>query len=325
MQFKRVVTLAVMAALVMVGGLDKAQAQSDYPNKEIRWIIPWNPGGSNDIMARFLQPILEEQGFKTVIENVPGGTGAVGMGQVATAKPDGYTIGNGTSSTLSIIAQGKAPLKNDDFTHVIRLSVDPLMLVVPGDSKNDTLQKFVQHMKDNPGKVTIGTPGTNNLNHIFAAMTARGAGVDYRHVPYPGGSRVVAELMGNQIEAGVLKPSETIEQIKAGDLKPLGVFGKKRLDVLPDVPTFEEAEIDVFPFGPVVQMGYIEAPAGLDPEVRKKLADAFEKALTSQKFKDFAAKSGFVIDPIRGEELEKEVEGVAGAIKQVADKTFQKK
>lgn len=325
MQFMRVVTLVAMASLAMAGGLTKAQAQSDYPNKEIRWIIPWNPGGSNDIMARFLQPLLEEQGFKTVIENVPGGTGAVGMGQVATAPADGYTIGNGTSSTLAIIAQDKAPLKNENFTHVIRLSVDPLMLVVPGNSKYDTLEKFIKHMKDNPGKVTIGTPGTNNLNHIFAAMTARGAGVEYRHVPYPGGSRVVAELMGNQIEAGVLKPSETIEQIKAGDLKPLGVFGKKRLDVLPDVPTFEETEIDVFPYGPVVQMGYIEAPAGLDPEVRKKLADAFEKALTSQKFKDFAAKSGFVIDPIRDDELEKEVSGVAGAIKQVADKTFQKK
>ena len=325
MQFMRVVTLVAMASLAMAGGLAGAQAQSDYPNKEIRWIIPWNPGGSNDIMARFLQPLLEEQGFKTVIENVPGGTGAVGMGQVATAKPDCYTIGNGTSSTLAIIAQEKAPLKNENFTHVIRLSVDPLILVVPGNSESDTLEAFVKHMKDNPGKVTIGTPGTNNLNHIFAAMTARGADVEYRHVPYPGGSRVVAELMGNQIEAGVLKPSETIEQIKAGDLKPLGVFGKKRLDVLPDLPTFEEAGIDVFPYGPVVQMGYIEAPAGLDPEVRKKLADAFEKALTSQKFKDFAAKSGFVVDPIRDGDLDKEIEGVSGAIKQVADKTFQKK
>lgn len=315
---------AVAAAAVMATGLAAAQAADDYPSKEIRWIIPWNPGGSNDIMARYLQPILEQQGFKTVIENIPGGTGAVGMGQVATAKPDGYTIGNGTSSTLAIIAQDKAPLENENFTHIIRLSVDPLMLVVPGNGKHDTLDKFINHMKQNPGKVTIGTPGTNNLNHIFAAMTARGAGVEYRHVPYPGGSRVVAELMGNQIEAGVLKPSETLEQIKAGDLKALGVYGKKRLEVLPDVPTFAEKDIDVFPFGPVVQMGYIEAPAGLDPKVREKLTQAFKTALTSAKFQDFAKKRGFVVDPISGAELEKEVEGVAGAIKQVADKTFKK-
>lgn len=299
-----------------------ATAQSDYPNREIRWIIPWNPGGSNDIMARFLQPILAEQGFDTVIENVPGGTGAIGMGQVATAKPDGYTIGNGTSSTLALIAQGKAPLKNDHFTHVIRLSVDPLMLVVPGNSEFDTLDEFIQHMKDNPGDVTIGTPGTNNLNHIFAAMTARGADVDYRHVPYPGGSRVVAELMGNQIEAGVLKPSETMEQIQAGDLKALGVYANERLDVLPDVPTFADAGIDVFPYGPVVQMGYIEAPAGLDPEVRAKLTEAFHTAITGPKFTEFAEKNGFTLSPISGDELDTEVNGVAEAIGEVANQVF---
>jgi tripartite-type tricarboxylate transporter receptor subunit TctC len=154
-------------------------------------------------------------------------------------------------------------------------------------------------------------------------MTARGAGVDFRYVPYPGGSRVVAELMGNQIEAGVLKPSETMEQIKAGDLIPLGVFGRKRLDVLPDVPTFAEKGIDVFPYGPVVQMAYIDAPAGLDPEIRKRLADAFEAALTSAKFKAFSEKGGFLIDPIRGEELDSEINGVAAAIKKVAAQTFK--
>lgn len=294
----------------------------DYPSKEVRWVIPWNAGGSNDIMARYLQPILEEQGVSVVIENLPGGTGAVGMGDVATSRADGYTIGNGTSSTLSIIAQGKAPLSNDDFTNVIRVSVDPLILVVSGDSEIDTLDGFLSHMKDNPGDVTIGTPGTNNLNHIFAAMTARGAGVDYRHVPFPGGSRVVAELMGNQIQAGVLKPSETMEQIRAGELKPLGAFSPDRLEILPDVPTFEEVGVDVFPYGPVVQMAYIQAPAGLDPEIENALADAFEAALTSDTFRDFAAKNGFVIDPLRGDELDAEVEGVAGAIAEVATQVF---
>lgn len=323
MRLIRRVGLATIAAAALVLNAGPGFGQSSYPEREIRWIIPWNPGGSNDIMARFLQPLLEKEGLPVVIENVPGGTGAIGMGQVATAKPDGYTIGNGTSSTLALIAQGKAPLKNDHFTHVIRVSIDPLMLLVPGNSEHDTLQEFLDHMKANPGKVTIGTPGTNNLNHIFAAMTARGAGVEYRHVPYPGGSRVVAELMGNQIEAGVLKPSETMEQIKAGDLKPLGVFGNERLDVLPDVPTFKEIGVDVFPYGPVVQMAYIEAPAGLDPEIRKKLADAFHAAITSDEFRAFAEQNGFVIDPIAGEELDKEVEAVAEAIGQVADRVFE--
>lgn len=310
---------AVSLALAPVAGPVMAQ---DYPSKEVRWVIPWNAGGSNDIMARYLQPILEEQGVSVVIENLPGGTGAVGMGDVAVSQPDGYTIGNGTSSTLAIMAQGKAPLSNDDFTNVIRVSVDPLILVVPGDSEIDTLAQFLEHMKENPGDVTIGTPGTNNLNHVFAAITAQGVGVDYRHVPFPGGSRVIAELMGNQIAAGVLKPSETIEQISNGDLKALGAFSDERLDLLPDVPTFAEEGVDVFPYGPVVQMAYIQAPAGLDPEVEETLADAFEAALTSNQFREFADKNGFIIDPIRGDELDEEVAGVSNAIAEVAERVF---
>lgn len=313
---------SVAAASLITTVAAVPSAAQEYPTKEVRWIIPWNAGGSNDIMARYLQPILAEQGMSVVIENLPGGTGAVGMGEVATSQPDGYTMGNGTSSTLAIIAQDKAPLENSDFTNVIRVSVDPLILVVPGNSEHGSLEAFLAHMKENAGKVAIGTPGTNNLNHIFAAMTARGADVEYRHVPFPGGSRVVAELMGNQIDAGVLKPSETIEQIKAGDLKALGAFSKERLEVLPDVPTFAEAGVDVFPYGPVVQMAYIQAPAGLDPAVEEKMADAFEAALTSDKFRDFAAKNGFVIDPIRGDELDAEVDGVAGAIAEVATQIF---
>ncbi|WBU64796.1 Bug family tripartite tricarboxylate transporter substrate binding protein [Paracoccus aerodenitrificans] len=320
MLYKTILRTVLVTTAATVGAVP-AVAQ-DYPSKEVRWVIPWNAGGSNDIMARYLQPLLEEQGVSVVIENLPGGTGAVGMGDVAVSQPDGYTIGNGTSSTLAIMAQGKAPLSNDDFTNVIRVSVDPLILVIPGSSEIDTLAQFLEYMKENPGDVTIGTPGTNNLNHIFAAMTAQGAGVDYRHVPFPGGSRVIAELMGNQIAAGVLKPSETIEQISNGDLKALGAFSDERLEVLPDVPTFAEEGVDVFPYGPVVQMAYIQAPAGLAPEVEETLADAFEAALTSDQFREFADKNGFVIDPIRGDALDEEVTGVSNAIAEVAQQVF---
>jgi len=314
---------AAAAVTALVAGLPST-AMAQYPDREVRWVIPWNAGGSNDIMARFLQPLLAKEGLKVVIENVPGGTGAVGMGQVATARPDGYTIGNGTSSTLAIIAQGKTPLKNEQFTHIIRVSVDPLILVVPGKSSIKTLDEFMAHLKANPGKVTIATPGANNINHIFAAMTARGAGVAYRHVSYPGGSRVVSELMGQQVEAGVLKPSETMEQIKSGDLRPLGVFENKRLAVLPDVPTFKDKGIDVFPFGPMVQMAYIAAPANMDPKVRATLTAKFKAALESAEFKDFASKNGFLIDPIAGPELDAEVAKVAKAIAIVAQQTFSK-
>lgn len=315
-------SIASVASVVAFSVPGTAAAQ--YPEREVRWVIPWNAGGSNDIMARFLQPILAKQGVKVVVENVAGGTGAIGMGQVATARPDGYTIGMGTSSTLAIIAQGKTPLKNEQFTHIIRISVDPLVLLVPGKSNIKTLDEFMAHMKANPGKVTIGTPGSYNINHIFAVMTGRGAGVPFRHVSYPGGSRVVAELMGQQIEAGVLKPSETMEQIKSGDLRPIGVFANKRLDVLPDVPTFKDRGIDVYPFGPMVQMAYVAAPANMDPKVRATLTAKFKAALESPEFKKFAEQNGFLLDPISGAELDAEVVNVAKAIATVAEQTFPK-
>lgn len=323
MKFGKRIVFSVFFLTSLAVGLSPAMA-GEFPEREVRWVIPWNAGGSNDIMARFLQPLLAKQGLKVVIENVPGGTGAIGMGQVATSRPDGYTIGNGTSSTLAIIAQGKTPLKNEQFTHIIRVSVDPLLLLVPGKSQIKTLDEFIAHMKANSGKVTIGTPGAYNINHIFAVMTARGAGVPFRHVSYPGGSRVIAELMGQQVEAGVLKPSETIEQIKSGDLRPLGVFANTRLDVLPNVPTFKDKGINVFEFGPMVQMAYIAAPANLDPKVRGVLTAKFKAAIESPEFKAFAAKNGFLLDPLSGVELDTEVANVAKAIGIVAKQAFSK-
>ena len=173
------------------------QAQT-YPARDITFIVPWNAGGSNDIAARALDPILREHGIKIVIENVVGATGTIGMRRVASAAPDGYTIGMGTSSTLALIAQGKTPLTNAQFTHIARVSTDPLMLLVPAKAEQKSLDDFIKLMKANPGKVTIGTPGNYNLNHIFASMTARAAGVNYVNVPYTGGSKVVADLLGGQ-------------------------------------------------------------------------------------------------------------------------------
>ena len=187
-------TVAAACAAVLLVQAGPAGAQV-FPTRDITFIVPWNPGGSNDVMARQLQPLLKEQGIGIIIENIVGANGAIGLRRVAASSPDGYTLGMGTSSTLSAIAQGKAQLKNDQFTHLVRVSSDPLLIEVPAKSPHQTLDAFIANMKKNPGKVTIGTPGTYNVNHIFAAMTARAAGVGYVNVPYTGGSKVVADLL----------------------------------------------------------------------------------------------------------------------------------
>lgn len=298
------------------------QAAQDFPAREIRFIVPWNAGGSNDIAARALQQIAAEDGVNLIVENAPGATGAIGLTRVANAAPDGYTVGMGTSSTLAQIAQNMTQLRNEQFTHIARVSTDPLMLLVPKGGPADNIDAFIDYMKRNPGKVSIGTPGTNNLNHIFAEMTARAAGVDYVNVPYPGGSRVIADLAGKQIDAAVLKPSESRGQIDAGHVVPIAVFDRQRLDVLPDVPTFNEKGHDAFPFGPLVQMAYVVAPAGLPEPVRQRLVEIFGKAIQSQKFKDFAQKNGFVVDDLTGQALEREVQAVQQTLNEVGGKVF---
>ncbi len=304
-------------------GARASLAQSAFPNHEVTFVVPWNAGGSNDILARGLQPLLKERGMSVIVENQPGATGAIGLRRVAAASPDGYTIGMGTSSTLAYMAEGKTPLTSSQFTHIARVSQDPLMLLVSASSSYKTLEDFLAHMKQNPGTVSIGTPGNFNVNHMFASMTARAAGVGYVNVPYTGGSKVITDLAGSQIQAAVLKPSESLGQLQQGLVRALGVFGEQRLALFPDVPTFKERGFDVFPYGPVVQMAYVVAPAKLLAPVRDKLIAAFSAAIGDARFKDFAKRNAFITDDLTGDALTAEVERVEASLKVVAAKVFK--
>lgn len=293
-----------------------------YPSRDVTLVVPWNAGGSNDIAARALQQLLQPDGLRLIVENQPGATGAIGMGRVARADPDGYTLGMGTSSTLAVIAQGIAPLRNDQFTHLARVSTDPLMLLAASSSPHKTLEDFLAFMA-RQGGATIGTPGNNNLNHIFAEMTARSAKAPYTNVPYPGGAKVIADLAGGQVDAAVLKPSESLGQIRAGYVRPLAVFANERLELFRDVPTFKERGFDVFPYGPLVQMAYLAAPAGLPDPVRATLIEKLRRAIQSDRFRTFGKDNGFLVDDLTGDALTREVENVQASLNAVAEKVFK--
>ena len=310
------------AALAACSLMAPALAQVAFPSKEIKFIVPWNAGGSNDIAARELAQLLNEQGIRMIVENVPGATGAIGMQKVANAAPDGYTLGMGTSSTLSIISQRLTPLRSEQFTPIARVTTDPLMLLVPAGSATSTLESFVAHVKKNDGKVSIGTPGSNNLNHIFAVMTGRAAGSQVVVVPYTGGAKVITDLAGKQIDGAVLKPSESKAQIDGNLVKPIGVFANERLKVMPDVPTFKEKGFDVFPHGPLVQMAYIVGPANLPPAVRDKLIAVFRTAIQSAKFKASAEHGGALVDDLTGAALGREIDAVEKSLAVVGKQVF---
>ena len=308
---------------LLYGITSTAYAQSsDFPNREIRLVVPWNVGGSNDISARQLSKILASDGITLVVENVAGATGTIGMTRVANANPDGYTIGMGTSSTLAMIAQGLTPLKNDQFAPIARVTTDQLLLLVPAASPAKDIDSFEAMVKKNPGKISVGTPGSNNLNHIFAVMTGNVVNSEVNVSPYTGGSKVVVDLAGKQLDAAVLKPSETKSQIDSNLIRPLGVFANERVKSLPNVPTFKEKGYNVFPYGPLVQMAYLVAPAKTPPQVQERLIAIFSKAIQDPRFRSASEEGGASVDNVTGKALEKEIVDVTNTLAVVGKKVF---
>ena len=272
--FKTVFSAMVASTLGVFAAFGSAMA-ADFPAREIKLVVPWNVGGSNDISARLISKIMADEGITVVVDNVAGATGTIGMTKVANAEPDGYTIGMGTSSTMAMIAQGLTPLKNEQFSPIARVTTDQLLLLVPKDSPTKDLNSFEAMVKKKPGKISIGTPGSNNLNHIFAVMTGNVVNSEIITVPYTGGAKVIIDLAGKQLDAAVLKPSESKAQIDSNMVMPLGVFANERIKSMPNVPTFKEKGYNVFPYGPLVQMAYLVAPAKTPPEIQEKLIAIF--------------------------------------------------
>ena len=318
--FKSIVIF--MLALFAISGPTMAE---DFPTKEIKLIVPWNVGGSNDISARQLSKILADEGVTVVVDNVAGATGTIGMTKVANAEPDGYTIGMGTSSTLAMIAQGLTPLKNDQFAPIARVTTDQLLLLVPKDGPTKDLDSFEAMVKKNPGKISIGTPGSNNLNHIFAVMAGKIVNTEIITVPYTGGSKVIIDLAGKQLDAAVLKPSESKGQIDSNMVLPLGVFANERIKSMPNIPTFKEKGYNVFPYGPLVQMAYLVAPAKTPPEIQEKLIAIFNKAIQDPRFKAASEDGGAKVDSLTGKALGTEIVAVTNTLAVVGKKVFTEK
>jgi tripartite-type tricarboxylate transporter receptor subunit TctC len=319
--FKNTVLAKLAFTFGIILALGSAVA-ADFPTREIKLVVPWNVGGSNDISARLISKILADEGITVVVDNVAGATGTIGMTKVANAEPDGYTIGMGTSSTMAMIAQGLTPLKNEQFAPIARVTTDQLLLLVPKDGPAKDLDSFEAMVKKSPGKVSIGTPGSNNLNHIFAVMTGNVVNSSIITVPYTGGSKVIVDLAGKQIDAAVLKPSESKAQIDSNLVMPLGVFANERIKTMPNVPTFKEKGYNVFPYGPLVQMAYLAAPAKTPPEIQEKLIAIFNKAIQDPRFRAASEEGGARVDSLTGKALAAEVVAVTNTLAVVGKKVF---
>ena len=281
--------LLLTLALLLCTGV---HAQS-YPNRPIKFIVPFPPGGNLDFVARTIQPKLSEAlGQTVVIENKGGAGGIVGAEYASKQPADGYTILLGNTGTLGIYPGVYPQLPYDpikDFTGVGQTSTNAVLAVLHPSVPANSLKEFIAYAKANPGKVAAGVAGSGSLLHFATEMLKARAGIDLLVVPYKGSGPALTDVLGGQVQLLIDAPPVTMAQVKAGKLKPIAVSGKTRLAVLPDVPTFDEAGIagmDASGWQGVV------VPAGTPREAIAKLSEALAKTIALPEVREKFATQG---------------------------------
>lgn len=236
-QFKQ---LALAAALAL-GAHGLAQAQS-FPTKPIKIVVPWAPGGATDVIARVLgQKLGERLGQPVIVENKAGAGGNIGTAAFIREAADGHTLLMGTSSTNAINPSLYKDLPFDpvkDFTPIMLVATVPNVLVVPANSRFNSVDELVKAAKAEPGKISYGSGGNGSSQHIAAAIFTKVTGSNLMHVPYKGSGPAAADLMAGHI--ALMFDTGSVGHIKGQKLKALAVASSQRVPALPDVKTFEE-------------------------------------------------------------------------------------
>ena len=238
----RFARVALAAALAIAPGL--AAAQADYPNKPIKLVIGFAPGGSTDIVGRIVaQKLSERLGQPVVVENRAGAGGTIGADATAKAAPDGYTLTLGTTSTHAIAPGAYSKLPYDpvrDFQPISLVAITPYLLVVSMDTPSKTLGEFVTLAKSQPGKLNYGSAGNGTATHLSMEMLKDAAKIDMQHIPYKSNSLAETAILGGQVQAVFGSMPALLQNAKANKVKPIAVGTLARSPALPEVPTVAE-------------------------------------------------------------------------------------
>lgn len=316
---KKILALALAAAmsLTMVAcGSSKTPAASgsassggsssaetvDFPgNKQVSLIVPYSAGGASDTVARIYASELEQSlGTSIVVSNVTGASGAIGLEQVRNSNPDGYTIAYMPVESTMLKALGFTDLSTDDFRFIGRAMTIPAAVTVRADAPWDTFEDFVNYAKEHPGEIQVGNSGTGSIWHIAAASIEKECGVQFTHVPFDGAAPAVAALLGGNIQAVTVSPSEVKNNVDSGDFKVLCVLGESRSSVVPDVPTAQELGIDITIQG----WGGFAVPKDTPQAVIDILEKASETAINSDSVKKTLADRGYEHAYLSGSDMD---------------------
>jgi len=255
-----------------------ANAQT-YPDRPIRVIITFAPGGPADILARMLQPKLAESfGQPLIIDNRPGAGGTLAEGMLAKSAPDGYTLMmSGDSGPAN--AHLYRNLGHDLFRDLLPVSLMtqvPLTLIVNPAVPAGSRAEFVAHARSRKGQLSYGSPGTGTTSHLYVELFKAYAGIDMTHVPYKGGVPAMSDLMGGQVQALLLSVTLSAPQVRAGKVRAIAMTGERRSHMLPQVPTFGESG---YPDLKTSTWTGLWLPAGTSEPIVQRVRAEFTKAV----------------------------------------------
>ena len=285
------VTLAITTATPTVA--------QDYPNKPIRIVVPFSPGGNVDITARTLAPALGEAlGQTVVVENRSGAGGTLGADIVAKAAPDGYSLLMGSNSTVSVAPalyprSPYHPIR--DFSPIGLAAATPFVLVAHPSVPATSAKDFVDLAKSQPDAITMASGGTGSSNHLVGELFQSVTGIKLLHVPYKGAGAAGADLLGGQVQVLFDQLSASTSNIKGNRIRALAVTSSERAAAIPDVPTMRELGIEGMD---VINITGLLAPAGTPESIIAKLNAALVKALSRSDVRERFSAIG--LEPIGG-------------------------
>jgi tripartite-type tricarboxylate transporter receptor subunit TctC len=287
----RILFVALFAAI----GAAEAQAQANYPNKPMRWVVPYAAGGGADVIARPIAIRLSEAlGQPVVYDNRAGGGGLIGAEFVARSAPDGYTflVAAGNTHVFATLLNDKIaydPVK--DFAPITKFDTTPNVLVANAAFPPKTIKELIAYGKANPGKIVWASSGSGSGGHLAIIQFADEAGIKVLHVPYKGAGPATTGTLAGENQLIFVNTGVVMSHIKAARLRPLGFASAKRLSTLPDVPTFDESG---FPGFDSSNFKGLMAPAGTPRAIINKLHAELVKIINSPETVARMAASGSI-------------------------------
>ncbi len=308
--------IAVAGVLLIAG---TAAAQSGFPAKPVRIIVPYPPGGTVDLVGRTIGMVLSQQlGQQVVVENRVGASGTIGADFVAKSAPDGYTLlVNASLQVFNQYIMKNLPFDAiRDFTHVSLIGSVQLLVTAAANFPANNLAELIALAKANPGKYSFATPGIGSASHLAEEMVKRQAGIDMMIVVYKGAAPALTDVMGGQVSAMIDALPASYAHVKSGRLKALAVTGRSRASFLPDVPTASESGLPGFE----ISSWYgLWAPAKLPADITARLAAEVAKAVKSKEVKDRLESQSFEPSGISGADfmsfIDREIATISKLIK----------